>query len=44
MRQKQRKDTPKRRRKPLTPTEIAALIAALSGLLTGIAALLTALN
>ncbi len=41
---KQRKDTPKRLRKPLKPGEIAVIIAAIGTLLTGLAALLNALN
>lgn len=41
---KQRKDTPKRARRPLKPSEIAVIIAALGTLLSGLAALLTALH
>ncbi|CAM3831573.1 hypothetical protein DESA109040_22290 [Deinococcus saxicola] len=39
-----RKNTPKRARRPLTGTEIAAIIVAFGTLLTGLAALLTALK
>ncbi|GGO37068.1 hypothetical protein [Deinococcus humi] len=39
-----RKNTPKRARRPLTAAEIAAIIVALGTLLTGLAALLTALK
>ncbi|CAM3946266.1 hypothetical protein [Deinococcus frigens] len=40
----QRKNTPKRARRPLKPSEIAVIITAISALLTGLAALLTALK
>ncbi|MFK7601740.1 MULTISPECIES: hypothetical protein [Deinococcus] len=39
-----RKDTPKRPRKPLTPSDIAVIITAIAALLTGFAAVLTALK
>lgn len=41
---KHRKNTPKRARRPLKPSEIAVLVAALGTLLSGLAALLTALH
>lgn len=40
----QRKDTPKRARRPIKASEIAVIIAALGTLLSGLAALLNALN
>ncbi|CAM3477545.1 hypothetical protein DESA109040_14130 [Deinococcus saxicola] len=39
-----RKNTPKRARRPLKPSEIAVILTAVGALLTGLAALLTALN
>lgn len=42
--QKQRKDTPQRARKPLKPSEIAAILVAVGTFLSGLAALLTALH
>ncbi|CAM3813192.1 hypothetical protein DESA109040_21970 [Deinococcus saxicola] len=41
---KQRKDTPKRARRPVKPSDIAVIITAMAALLTGLAALLTALK
>lgn len=39
-----RKDTPKRRRKPIRPDLIIKFILAIAGLMSGIAALITALK
>ena len=41
---KQRKDTTRRARRPFKPTEVAVILAALGTLLSGLAALLTALH
>ena len=38
------KHTPKRPRKPLTPTEIAVILTALGAAMTGLAALIKALS
>ena len=41
---KQRKDTPKRPRKPIKPSDVAVIITAFGTLLTGLAALINALT
>lgn len=40
----QRKDTPKRRRKPIKPDLVVKFILAIAGLMSGIAALIQALK